>query len=421
MANKERNVRMTKVFTPGGFPTITYIPRKEKKLEEKVSAAKDNLSKLVVVTGATKSGKTVLVDKVFPQSEAIWIDGGAISDESSFWDLIIEKLNLYTEQEYVEQDTDINGIEAETLFEGNVFVAKGTAAFRGKLGAENTQSTKKGRITSPKIVAINELQTDEIALIIDDFHYIDKAIQKNIVRALKSPIMHGLPVICIAIPNRKFDAVEVEREMTARIENIEMPIWEESELVNIAKEGFSALNVRISDELINRLAEAAYGSPFLMQEFCRRICEKCDIVERTKDEQYISDNIEEQDIFIEIAEDSGRSIFDKLKRGPRARADRKKRLLKSGMKTDIYGVVMEGLKKLKPGVDSIPYEELRNNIKDILDENLPQKNEISRVLDQIAKISYTDTSSTPVIDWQREDDLITITDPFFAFFLKWAR
>ena len=62
----KKNLRMTQVFIPGGFPTITYIARKEKQLEERVSTAQDNLAKLVVITGATKSGKTVLVDKVFP-------------------------------------------------------------------------------------------------------------------------------------------------------------------------------------------------------------------------------------------------------------------------------------------------------------------------------------------------------------------
>lgn len=80
----KKQMRMTRVFTPGGFPTVTYIARREKQLEERVSAAKDFLAKLVVVTGATKSGKTVLVDKVFPQNSAIWIDGGSISDEKSF-------------------------------------------------------------------------------------------------------------------------------------------------------------------------------------------------------------------------------------------------------------------------------------------------------------------------------------------------
>ena len=64
----------------------------------------------------------------------------------------------------------------------------------------------------------------------------------------------------------------------------------------------------------------------------------------------------------------------------------------------------------------MPYELLRNNVRDVLAENPPQKNEISRVLDQIAKISHTGTSSTPVIDWQRDDDIITITDPFLLSF-----
>lgn len=233
--------------------------------------------------------------------------------------------------------------------------------------------------------------------------------------------MHGLPVIFIAIPNRKYDAVEVEREMTGRIENIEMPIWEEEELKNIAIQGFAALNVKVGSDLITKLSQSAYGSPFLMQEFCRTLCEKCEIEEYKNEEQYISSKVNIGDIFIEIAEHSGRSIFNKLKRGPRARSDRKKRSLKNGEQTDIYGVVLEGLKSLKPGVESMPYELLRNNIRDVLVDNPPKKNEISRVLDQIAKISYTDTSSTPVIDWQRDDDIITITDPFFAFFLKWAK
>lgn len=52
---QKKQLRMTRVFTPGGFPTITYIARKEKQLEERVLAAQDFLAKLVVVTGATKS------------------------------------------------------------------------------------------------------------------------------------------------------------------------------------------------------------------------------------------------------------------------------------------------------------------------------------------------------------------------------
>ena len=296
-----------------------------------------------------------------------------------------------------------------------------TAAIKGELGTENITGTTVKRVVSTKVIAINMLQSTKTPLIVDDFHYIDKTIQKKIVRALKAPIMRGLPVVFIAIPNRKYDAVEVEREMTGRIENIEMPIWERDELSNIAKLGFKSLNVDIEQSIVDTMTEEAYGSPFLMQQFCRELCTKNNIVEYKIIKRTIPADMDITDVFEKIAEHSGRSMFDKLKRGPRARSDRKKRKLKNGIETDIYGVVLEGLKALKPGVESMSYESLRNNIREILDDVSPQKNEISRVLDQIAKISYSDTSSTPVIDWQREDGQITVTDPFFAFFLKWSR
>jgi predicted AAA+ superfamily ATPase len=53
-----------KVFVPGGMPELTYVPRTERDLERRLAEVKDNLCKLVVVTGPTKTGKTVLVRKV---------------------------------------------------------------------------------------------------------------------------------------------------------------------------------------------------------------------------------------------------------------------------------------------------------------------------------------------------------------------
>ena len=210
-------------------------------------------------------------------------------------------------------------LSAEISAEGNIFIAKGGSSVSGTVHASSNTNSIYSRSVNSKIVAVNALRTQKIPLIIDDFHYIEKSVQKAIVRALKSPIMHGLPVI-----------------------------------------------------------------------------------------------------FIAISEHSGRSMFDKLKRGPRARTDRKARKLRNGSVTDIYGLVMEALKNLQPGTESVSYDALRANMRDILDDELPQKHEISRVLDKIAEISYTDASSTPVIDWQSEDGLLTITDPFFAFFLRWS-
>lgn len=415
------SIKVSSIFVPGGFPNETYIPRDEHNLETRVAATNDNLAKLVVVTGMTKSGKTVLVDRIFPRGDGnIWIDGGSISDEQSFWEIVNDELDIYTQVEYHENHSSSASVEGTVSVEGNILLAKGSSELKGGFEGGKDKGYSYSRQVNPKVTAIRALTNEKYPIIIDDFHYIDKAVQKSIVRALKSPIMRGAPVIFIAIPNRKYDAVEVEREMTGRIDNIEMPVWTEDELTQIAKQGFAALKVVVKDEIIKDLACAAYGSPFLMQEFCRELCKRSGITESKFLWQHIASDINLNEIYTSIAEHSGRSMFEKLKRGPRARSDRKDRVLIDGTVTDIYGVVMETLKHLQPGTESITYEQLRTSMRAIIRDELPQKNEISRVLDKIAEISYTDSSSTPVIDWQSDSGLLTITDPFFAFFLKWS-
>lgn len=413
-------IKYTDVFVPGGLPTYTYNPRESRQLERSIQESTTNF-KLLIVTGPTKSGKTVLVNKVFPRSENLWIDGGSIGTEDNFWELIVSELGGYTEEEISNGEDTQYTIAGVTEVEGNLLLAKVNAGLSGTVGTTGKNEYLQRRSMSNKSKAISLLQEIKVPLIIDDFHYIPKPVQKLIVRALKAPIMYGVPVICIAIPSRKFDVIDVERELTGRMDSVEMPVWDTEELALIAKNGFSTLNVEIDEKIIYYLAGEAFGSPFLMQDFCRAVCRNNEIEVSQSKKTAISIALKNAtEIFPDIANNSGRSMFDKLKRGPRTRTDRKPRKMKTGETLDIYGVVMEALKHLKPGVETITYDMLRANIREVLADDLPQHGEIARVLEKIAEISYTDASSTPVIDWQKDDDILTITDPFFAFYLRWS-
>ena len=65
-------------------------------------------------------------------------------------------------------------------------------------------------------------------------------------------------------------------------------------------------------------------------------------------------------------------------------------------------------------------KDLRSEIRNLLRENPPQAHEISRVLDHMAKISANDEASTPVLDWDKDERELHITDPFFAYYLRWG-
>ena len=64
-------LKYSEIFVPGGFPRHTYNPRATLHLEQKLMEVRENLCKLVTVTGHTKSGKTVLTRKVLPPEDCV--------------------------------------------------------------------------------------------------------------------------------------------------------------------------------------------------------------------------------------------------------------------------------------------------------------------------------------------------------------
>src|SRR5271166_483767 len=413
-------MRYQDVFVPGGFPRYTYNPRAELQLEQRLSEARDNLCKLVTVTGQTKSGKTVLTKKVFPREEAVWVDGGIVSAEEDFWQTIVEQLDLFQSTER-QKSTDVQGeIGGKGSVEANLIVAKGAGELNSKVSFGRGSTTTTGQIISSRVAAIKGLSVNKIPLVVDDFHYIPREMQGGIIRALKPLVFEGLPVVIIAIPHRRYDAMKVEKEMTGRISAVDIQPWSESELQYIPNIGFSLLGYAPTSDLTKMLASQSIGSPHLMQDFCRGICSAVDLQSSgVKIEIPVSDD-QIQAVYKNVAETIGRPMFEKLARGPRQRSDRLPRLLKGGKTVDIYKLVLHGLAHLRPGLVSIEYEELRAAIRDVSSGSIPQLQEIARVLKHMSTIAATDQSSTPVLDFEEEDKKLHVTDPFFAFYLRWG-
>jgi hypothetical protein len=412
-------MRYSEIFVPGGFPQHTYNPRTTRRLEERLNEAAENLCKLSTVTGHTKSGKTVLVRNSFPPEESVWVDGGVVSEEEDFWTSIIEQLELFQGAEEESSSVKSSELGAEGTAEANFLLAKGRGKVGGKVGTSKGKSKISTRKVNSRVIALAGLRKTGLPLVIDDFHYIPREMQGSIVRALKSPIFDGLPVILIAIPHRRYDALKVEKEMTGRLHPVSIPLWEHDELSFIPEQGFPLLDCNISDKLISSFTNEAIGSPHLMQDFCRTIC-RLNGIKTDKDGMSLKPSTKElQEVYSDVAETIGRPIFEKLARGPRQRTDRIARKLKDGREVDIYGLVLHALAYIRPALVTLEYEDLRAAIREVATD-APQLHEVARVLRHMASIAASDESSTPVIDFEEEEKVLHITDPFFAFYLRWG-
>ncbi len=412
--------KYTEVFVPGGFPRYTYNPRLSLQIESKVRQVLENLCKLVTVTGHTKSGKTVLVRNVLPREDAIWIDGGGIGQEDDFWHTVIAQLDLFQTTETSESKESSAEFSTSGRMGAKLLIAKGEAEVGGSLASTRGKGDSRSRTVSARVAALTGLRKAKVPVVIDDFHYLPRDLQGELVRALKPLIFDGQPVVLIAIPHRRYDAMKVEKEMTGRILPVEIPSWTTEELDFIPETGFQKLDGIMSVPVASRLASESIGSPHLMQEFCRAICRTHGIEDSFGGRSVDLGDVPLQRVFAETAETIGRPIFEKLAKGPRQRSDRIPRQLKGGGEVDIYGLVLHALAHLRPDLVTLEYEDLRVAIRAVSAQDAPQLQEVARVLKHMSDIAATDQSSTPVIDFDDDEKRLHITDPFFAFYLRWG-
>jgi hypothetical protein len=153
MSEPSAVVRVSDVFVTAN-PQYTYTSRSSARLEEAVTDHLDERDKLLLITGPTKTGKTVLVDHVVPtvMSDFVKVEGPMVTDDVDVWKQIVDDLDYFTdvgtEASRTETDTDSVG--------GNVGI--GAGPIRGGVKRESggsvgaTAGKKQSVSRSPQTV-----------------------------------------------------------------------------------------------------------------------------------------------------------------------------------------------------------------------------------------------------------------------------
>lgn len=404
------SVRFDDVFTPGGLPDTTYVPREHLNLEDHLEDWLEGRHKpLLSVSGPTKSGKTVLIKKV--TENPITLSGGAINTVEDFWEAICEELEIFTEHTLSVDASRNESISLSGSANGGIISAAGTTSSEQSVDRSITRT----RASNPRLAARRALRTTERVIFIDDFHYIASEQQLLIVRGVKDLIFEGLGVVVAAVPHRAYDVVRIEKEMTGRVAQLEVKPWDENDLKLIAEKGFQTLNVSVTDSAIDRLAKESFGSPHLMQTHCLNLCKA------NREGGVLNSTFTDPDwqkFFEQHASATSKSAFDILKAGP-PRSNRNARTLTSGLVTDIYGAVLHAIADTGP-LTTLTYEDLRTSLRNVLATDSPQRHEITNVLKQMTHIAREDIEGEPVLEYDSELDTLHLVDPYFAYYLRWA-
>jgi hypothetical protein len=438
----EEKLRVVDVFVPGRLPAYTYNPRDSQKVEGKLQDYLDELGKILTIAGPTKTGKTVLLENQLASKNALWIQGQGLDSVETLWGRVADLLGLPTTSGGSRVISSANAASGE--------VSAGAMGSGVKASYSHSGGVDEGATWTASrpldIAASQELRRVRRPLVLDDVHFIERGVQTEIIRALKPLAFSGVPIIFVSIGHRVRDLMTAEPDMGGRLYNMDVGFWSKEELKFIAERGFKLLRLQDTSGIATRLADQSFGSPHLMQQFCREICKENGIREEQESPVVLSDPPSWPAFFAEQLDGGAESWSRRLATGPQEHGKpRTKYQMRDGRSLDGYELLLTAMAKTGPRLE-LSKADITHKIDELVTGGSPTTQTTTQKLQHMSRIAatrlnevspsteeleneeaegtdpYAGPDIQPVLEYIEDgpNSRLHIADPFFAFYLAWG-
>lgn len=419
-------LKATEVFVPGSYPEHTYVEREGDQVENILRDALDTPGQVISLSGPSKSGKTVLIEKVVGRDLLISLSGASLSSADQVWEKTLDWMGAPTSESRTE--TEGTKLGAEIGAKGGYsipFLAKAEVSATGK--GEKSSETASVYVSQRRGLGqvVKEIGDSEFVVLIDDFHYMPRDVQPEVAKSLKEAVRLGVKIVTAAVSHRGDDIVRANPELRGRVRGIDLKYWQPTELAKIATIGFAALNIGIDESAVKTLAGESAGSPQLMQSLCLQTCFVLNRRERAQTTLLAEEITITQDTLRRIFEQASattdyRSLVDVLDAGPRIRGtERKTYRFADGTEGDVYRVVLRAMAYDPPRL-SFPYEELLQRTVKVCIADSPVGSSVTGTCLHMSKLALEKFPNERAIDWDETKQVLDIPDPYLLFYLRWS-
>jgi hypothetical protein len=247
-----------------------------------------------------------------------------------------------------------------------------------------------------------------------------REVQQDVARQIKEAAEKGVRICTASVPHRSDDVVRSNPELRGRVQAIDFEYWTNDETREIADLGFSALNISVDHEIVERFAKDCFGSPQLMQSVCLQFCREVG-VEETRDRTLtplVDDNVLRRVLQNTSTMTDFSSLLDALHSGPKPRGqERNRHDFFDNSNGDVYRCVLLALRS-DPPLLSFPYDEIYRRTREVClsRASAPPGSGVSQALEQMHSIAESLEPSSKIIEWS--EDVLDIADPYFLFYLR---
>lgn len=412
-------MRATEVFTPGKQPAVTYVDDHLVQRTQTLLDALETGASVISISGPSKSGKTVFIEKTIGKDRLIQVTGAGITEANKLWDRVFDIVGTPTTSRQT-SGTSIQGTMSAKASGGVNLGIKAQVEGSGTAGVTTTTSEQKDAAIDYLQLLIRELSGTGMVVFIDDFHYIPREAQVEISNQIKEAIRNNVLFVVASVPYHSDDAIRANPDLRGRSIKLDFDYWRPEELAKIARKGFEALNLEAHDSYIIGLASEAAGSPQLMQSLCLNTCFTNGI--RQKTEQAYALRCDQKtitNVCTQVATTSDySSTLSKMNDGPRVRGqDRKSYLAVDQKVIDVYPLILRAI-ALNPPELTLRYSNLQKRIQQVCVKETPSGSSVTTACSHIASIA-NDAENRTVLEWDGENDVLDIRDPYLLFYIRW--
>lgn len=294
----ERNMMPTKdlykvsqIFTPASPAKINFVERED--INRRIVRALKTPGMQIIVYGQSGSGKTTLLENKLFQVYERHIKTSCMKGmnfESVLLDAFDQLSPFYLSEE---SSTDCESIDINLKASFKVIDSQ------IKKVSSNSDQKKHLRVLPPQLTAqslARFMGGAGYCWILDDFHKIDENDKEELSQLMKvfmdmSNDYPDLKIICVGAVNSARQVVQYDVEMRNRVSEIKVSLMSDTEIKEIVDNGFSLLNVKVSDpSLFSDIYHYTNGLAAICHKLCLLMCESIGLYETfstTKDQNIL--------------------------------------------------------------------------------------------------------------------------------------
>ncbi|WP_171886833.1 hypothetical protein [Pseudomonas aeruginosa] len=410
-------MKVSEVFTPGKFPEFTYI---EDHLVKHAQMLHDSLdaSMTVTLSGPSKSGKTVFIEKNIGKDRLVPVSGAGVNSPNELWGRVFAVVGTPLPAK-VTETSGFQGSAGGKVASGIPGFVQAEANTSGNWNSST--ATQADAAIDYLSLLIKELAGTGLVVFIDDFHYVKPEAGEEISKQIKDAAAKGVLFVLAAVPYHADDAVRANADLRGRATKLDFNYWRKPELLKIATIGFEALNISMPLSFIEALADEAAGSPQLMQALCLNSCLEMGIRERAAETATPTTNLSLiKQVCTRTAQTADyTSIVNLMKDGPKTRGtERNSYLLKTEEVCDVYPLIVKAI-ALAPPELTIRYANLQQRITSLCAKDTPSGSSVTGACGHMCSIANA-SEGRNILEWDATHDVLDILDPYLLFFIRWG-